>query len=182
MPKKYYREAEVEAALRPYAEDIRSGASDEAIAKRTALSVRIIQRWRLREGLRRPRGVRAKQDAVTYAMGLLGESLEDVKHRTAESVVNGSWHPPVFLTREHIQYNNFLRLLDAGARLLGMSEAELVGALGVSAVNVSQGLQLLQRAAADNFKAGRRCKRCGHGTADIFCSAICEHTSRGTHG
>ena len=173
MPRKYHRGSEVDRILQPFAEDIRSGASDEDISKRTSLSVRTIQRWRLQYEMKKPRGTGAKKAAVVYAVGLLGESLGDVKHRTADSCVKGLWEPPVFLTREHIDYRLFLKLLDAGARLQGMSEAELVRALGVSAVNVSQGLQLLRAGTK-----GTPCPTCGHLTPEMFCSAICARAHR----
>lgn len=168
MPRKYHREEEVDAILRPHLEDIRAGATDAEIAKKTAIGVRAVQRWRLRNTLKKPRGAASKKIAAVRAISLLGESLEDVKHRVAESPVGGAWEPPVFLTREHIKYPLFLRLLDAGHRLAGMSERELVEALGVAAVNITQGLQLL-RATVHSTK----CPRCGHPTSDTFCSAIC---------
>ena len=173
MPRKYHRGFEVDSILQPFAEDIRSGASDEDISKRTSLSIRTIQRWRLQSQIKKPRGTGAKKAAVVYAVSLLGESLGDVKHRTADSCVKGLWEPPVFLTREHIDYRLFLKLLDAGARLQGMSEAELVRALGVSAVNVSQGLQLLHAGTK-----GTPCPTCGHLTPEMFCSAICARAHR----
>ena len=173
MPRKYHRGSEVDSILQPFAEDIRSGASDEDISKRTSLSIRTIQRWRLQSQIKKPRGTGAKKAAVVYAVSLLGESLGDVKHRTADSCVKGLWEPPVFLTREHIDYRLFLKLLDAGARLQGMSEAELVRALGVSAVNVSQGLQLLHAGTK-----GTPCPTCGHLTPEMFCSAICARAHR----
>lgn len=150
--------------------EMSSGMSDEEVAKRTGVSVRTIQRWRLKEGLKRPKGP-AKQLEDIYAISTFGEALGDVKHRTATSEVKGAWEPPVFVTRQHLDYPLFLRLLDAGNRLLGMTEEELCGALGVSPRSVEQGLAINA-----GRRTQRRCATCNDLmlSTEMFCSAICK--------
>ncbi len=123
----------------------------------------------------RPRSSTAKQAADIYAISTFGEALGDVKQRVAGSAVAGLWEPPVFLTREHLDYTLFLRVLDAAARLAGMSEAELVKGLGISARGIEQGLSIM----AARQQSAARCMTCGGPALDNkFCSALCEHLAR----
>lgn len=172
MPKRQYiSAAEAHRRLDDLRFEISSGMGDEEVAKKTSLSVRTIQRWRLREGLQKPKGTAGRKLEDIYAISTFGEVLGDVKHRTAASVVKGAWEPPVFVTRQHLDYSLFLRLLDAGNRLLGLTEDELTLALGVSVQGVEQGLAI-NRAR----RAARRCATCDDQllTDGLFCSDICK--------
>lgn len=164
--KKMSSPRKVEELLEPLRDAIRDGLTDREVAKRTSLSPRTIARWRARNHYRRLPGALPR---APHAVAVFGESLGDVKQRTAKSAVQGSWEPPVFLTRENINYTAFLRLLDAGARIAGMSSADLVAALGISATGVEQGLQILAA------RATVACKMCGDRTPFVleYCSVMC---------
>lgn len=172
MPKRQYiSAAEAHRRLDDLRFEISSGMGDEEVAKKTGLSVRTIQRWRLREGLQKPKGTAGRKLEDIYAISTFGEVLGDVKHRTDASAVNGAWEPPVFVTRQHLDYTLFLRLLDAGSRLLGLTELELSQALGVSVQGVEQGFAINHQR-----RISRRCATCDDRlfTDELFCSAICK--------
>lgn len=171
MPKRpYHTIEEVSRLLDPYRFEMSSGMKDEAVAKKTGLSVRAVQRWRLREGLRKPRGAAGKQLGDIHALSAFGEALGDVRQRTTSSAVGGTWEPPAFVTRQHIDYHLFLRLLDAGERLLGLTEDELGRALGMTPRSIEQGLLIAQA------RRNQRCATCGDlmFSGEIFCSSICK--------
>ena len=177
MPEKrtYATEAEVDRRLESLRTDIANGMTDAQASVLTGLSARTIQRWRLRHGLKKPKGFQARELAEVYAISTLGEALGDARHRTRRSVVDGRWEPPVFVVREHIDYDLFLRVLDAAHRVLGVSENDLVKALGMSPRTIEQGLAIYER----HINATTR--RCLHCEAPIdpnltahFCTTICE--------
>lgn len=171
----YTSEAEVNAKLDRYRRDIAQGMSDTDLAKLTELPLRTIQRWRLKHGLKRPKGQNSKHVADIYALSVLGEGLADARQRTARSVLDGRWEPPLFVLREHLNYDAFLRVLDAAHRLLGMNEHELVTALGMSPKSIEQGLALYARQRADSSKTCPTCKdKMDPTRTDLFCSSICE--------
>ncbi len=172
MPKRPYHAAtDAHRRLDALRFEISSGMGDDEVAKRTGLSTRTIQRWRLQQGLQKPKGAVGKQLEDIYAISTFGEALGDVKQRTTSSSVGGTWEPPVFVTRQHLDYDLFLRVLDASSRLLGLSEEELCHGLGMSPRSIEQGLaiQAAQR-------TGRRCVTCKDQLTDntsTFCSSIC---------
>lgn len=174
MPKRSYHSADVvNRKLDDLRFEISSGLSDEEVARRTGLSARSVQRWRLREGIKQVGGTQKvkKQLGDIYAVSTFGEALGDVKQRCDTSAVEGAWEPPAFVTRQHLDYALFLRVLDAGSRLLGLTEAELAQALGISATGIEQGLALNARR-----RTGRRCITCNDhlfDTTSLFCSDIC---------
>lgn len=171
----YSTEAEVNAKLDPLRSDIAGGMPDEDVARLTELPLRTIQRWRLKHGLKKPKGFVAKSAADVYALSVLGEGLGDARHRARQSVVDGRWEPPVFVVREHIDYTAFLRVLDAAHRVLGMSEAELVAGLGMSPKSIEQGLAIYARQRADSGKTCPTCKEKMNLTdTSLFCTALCE--------
>lgn len=176
MPTRPYRTADqTDALLRPYLEDMQAGMSDAEVSRKTGIGIRGVQRWRAQQEMKRPRSSAAKQAADIYAISTFGEALGDVKQRTASSAVGGLWEPPVFLTREHIDYTLFLRVLDAGSRLAGLSEAELVKGLGISGRGIEQGLQIL----AARQQHAPKCMVCADPTLnDKFCSALCARLAR----
>jgi len=171
MTRPYHSATETDRCLRRHLEDIRSGISDTDLSKKTGLSPRTIKRWRLREGIQKPRGTSAVKLADAYAISTFGEALGDVKQRTTKSAVSGAWEPPTFVTREHINYDNFLRLLDAGYRLAGMTAAELTSALGMSSRSVEQGLAIYNA----NRSTTAKCLTCEEQALSTsqFCSGIC---------
>lgn len=179
MPEKrtHTSKEEVHRLLNQYRTDIANGMPDSDLVALTGLPARTVQRWRLSNGLKRPRGLEAKNAADVFALSLLGEGLGDVKHRTARSVVDGRWTPPVFVTREHLDYDLFLKVLDAAYRILGLTEEEISRGLGVSRLSVEQGLALYDRQRADS---GKRCPTCKAlmNTTDtaLFCSVLCRDT------
>lgn len=171
----YVRETEVNRQLESYRQDIVNGMGDQEIHRLTQIPIRTIQRWRLKNGLKHGKGFEAKQASEFYAISTLGEALGDARHRTSRSTVGGVWEPPVFVVREHIDYDRFLRVLDAAHRVLGMSEEELVKGLGMSPNSISQGLAIYAR----HLNSGN--KKCLHcealmdpNTQSLFCTTICE--------
>jgi hypothetical protein len=171
----YSSEAEVNAKLEPLRADIANGMSDDDVVRLTELPRRTIQRWRLKHGLKRPKGFEAKNAADVYTLSVLGEGLGDARHRTKRSVLDGRWEPPVFVVREHIDYDNFLRLLDTAHRVMGMTEHQLVAALGMSPKSIEQGLALYARQRADGSKTCLTCKEKMNTTDPaLFCTALCE--------
>lgn len=177
----YFTEAEVTRVLEGYRRDIANGMSDAEVHRLTQIPIRTIQRWRLKNGLKHGKGFQAKDAAELYAISSLGEALGDAKHRTSRSVVGGAWEPPVFMVREHINYDLFLRVIDTAYRVLGMSEGELSKALGMSPRTIEQGLAIY----AQHMNASTR--SCLHCEAKIdpnmnslFCTTICERL-HGSH-
>lgn len=177
MPEKrpYMRESEVNRLLDSYRQDMANGMSDAEVHRHTSIPIRTIQRWRLKNGLKHGKGFEAKKTAELYAISALGEALGDARHRTSRSVVNGAWEPPVFMVREHINYDLFLRVLDAAHRVLGLTEMELVHALGMSPKTIEQGLMLYER---HMNSATRSCLHCqaklDPNMQGLFCTTICE--------
>lgn len=171
----YIPEAEVNRRLEALRQDIANGMTDAEVQNLTGISLRTIQRWRLKQGLRKPRGFVAKVAADIYAISTLGEALGDARHRTTRSILDGRWEPPVFVVREHIDYDSFLRVLDAAYRVLGLSEQELVRALGMSPKTIEQGLALHARQRADSSKVCITCKeKMDSNNNSLFCTALCE--------
>lgn len=176
MPEKrsWHSAAHVTSLLDPLRYEMSAGMSDEEVARRTQLPIRTVQRWRLREGLKRPRGLLSKQLETVHAISGFGEILGDVKQRTRHSPVLGAWQPPMFAVREHLDYDQFLRVLDAAYRIAGMSITELQRGLGLTRASVEQGLAIHER----QSKEARKCKTCGGpvdpGSRDFFCTQLCE--------
>lgn len=171
----YVREEEVNRRLDPLRHDIANGMTDVEASTLTDLPIRTIQRWRLKNGLKKPKGFQARELAEVYAISTLGEALGDARHRARRSVIDGTWEPPVFVTREFIDYDLFLRVIDTAHRILGLSEEELVGALGMSPKTIEQGLAIYRR----HMNSGtRRCLHCNEiinpSLSTLFCTTICE--------
>ncbi len=170
----YMKEAEVDRILDSYRQDIANGMTDAEIHRQTQIPVRTIQRWRLKKGLKHGKGFE-KVTAELYAISTLGEALGDARHRTSRSVVNGAWEPPVFMVREHIDYDIFLRVLDAAHRLLGLSEDELRRGLGMSVKTIEQGLLLYERHMNTSTRSCLHCQaKLDPNVQQLFCSTICE--------
>lgn len=171
MPKRKYDARSVHSELEALRYEMASGMGDEEVAKKTGYSPRTVQRWRLRNGVLKAKGAAAKQALDIYAISAFGEALGDVKQRTHQSAVKGAWEPPAFVTRAHIDYSQFLRLLDAGHRMLGMSDQELVAALGMTPLCIEQGLSLYYARLTEH-----RCQHCRAQllTDSMFCSAHCK--------
>lgn len=177
----YFQEAEVNRVLEGYRRDIASGMSDIEIHRLTRIPVRTIQRWRLKNGLRHAKGFEAKEAAELYALSALGEALGDAKHRTSRSVVGGTWEPPVFMVREHINYDLFLRVIDTAYRVIGLSETDLVKALGMSARTIEQGLAIYERHMNASTRSCLHCKaKIDPNVNSLFCTTICERV-HGSH-
>lgn len=171
----YIPEAETNRRLEGLRQDIANGMTDAEASKITGITARTIQRWRLKHGLKRPKGFDAKEAADVFALSTLGEALGDARHRTHRSVVDGRWEPPVFVVREHIDYSAFVRVVDAAHRILGMSEAELVRGLGMSPKTIEQALAIYARQRADSSKTCLHCKdKMDPMLNNLFCSALCE--------
>lgn len=172
---KYFSETEKNRRLEALRSDMVNGMSDKEVSDLTGIPARSVQRWRLANGLRKPKGFEAKQLADVFAISTLGEALGDVRQRARRSVVNGVWEPPAFVVRQHLDYDLFLRLLYVGKRVLGMSEDELGKALGVTPKSIEQGLVLYERHLQVTEK---KCLTCGHkvdpNIQSLFCTALCE--------
>lgn len=170
MPTKrqYFTNDEVNKILDGYRLAITAGQTDDEVAKATGISTRTIQRWRLQVGLQRaPRP--SKRVEEINAISAFGEHLQDVKHRTRSSAVDGKWQPPAFVTRQVLDYSLFLRALDACTRLAGMTEAEVAQALGVTPLSVEQGLAIYNNISKPNV-----CRNCRVRTElPGYCSAHC---------
>ncbi len=171
----YVKEAEVNRILDGMRFDIANGMTDAEASTITGLPVRTIQRWRLKNGLKKPKGFQARELAEVYAISTLGEALGDARHRTRRSVIDGRWEPPVFMVREHIDYDLFLRVVDTAHRVLGISENDLVKALGMSPRTIEQGLAIYTR---HLNTATRRCLHCDSpidpNVQAHYCTTICE--------
>jgi len=173
-PKKYLPKHEAYARLEPFRRHIIAGMSDSDVAAKTGVAPRTIKAWRLENNIKKPKGFAAKQVEDVYAISQYGESLGDVKQRAYGSSVRGAWEPPFFVTREHIDYNLFLRLIDAGRRVLDLSEQEMSKALGVSLGSVEQGLQIYDAILRGSDKACLHCKTpIDPELSNTYCSTIC---------
>lgn len=174
MPKRPYNSSnKVKAVLHQLRREIDGGMTDREVSERTGLPIRTIQRWRYREGLQHPAGTALKKMADIRAISAFGEALGDVKQRTTKSSVGGTWEPPAFVTRTHLDYNLFLKVLDAGARLMGLSEEQLCSGLGMTPLSVEQGLKIL----VSRLKPDCFCACCGDRLSpgsNVFCSTICK--------
>ncbi len=176
MPEKtvWRSEAEVSQRLEPFRHLIASGMTDAEVAKRTELTVRIVQRWRLKNSLKRTKRTLARQLETVQAISSFGEVLGDVKHRTLHSAVLGAWQPPAFVVREHLDYDQFLRVLDAACRIAGMSEEEVSKALGLTITSVQQGIAIMQR----HRQGAGKCSTCeaplDPNMKSAFCCSLCE--------
>ncbi len=175
MPEKKRPEAEVDKILEPYRHQMASGMSDEAVSKKTQLSERVIQRWRLKHQIKHRETHLSRQLETAQAVSSFGEILGDVKQRTAHSPVLGAWEPPTFLVREHVDYDLFLQVVDAAWRILGMNEEDIAKGLGMTITSVEQALVIYRRHRASS---GKKCQAC-EGELDpnrksVFCSPLCE--------
>lgn len=178
-PRTYLGKGESYLRLEAYREKIVMGMSDDEVSTASGVAKRTVKQWRLENRIRKPKGFAAKQVEDTYAVSQFGESLGDVKHRTRASVVGGAWEPPVFVTREHLDYSLFLRTLDAAKRVLGMSNADITRALGVSMGSVEQGLEIYDRILRRSNAYCASCKtKLNPELNSNFCSTICEGASR----
>lgn len=172
MPEK---KTEVDKVLEPYLHQMASGMSDEDVAKKTQLSVRVIQRWRLKRNIKRRETHLSRQLETAQAISSFGEILGDVKQRTFHSPVLGAWEPPMFLVREHVDYDLFLQVVDAAYRILEMSEEDIAKGLGLTLTSVEQALTIYRHHRASS---GQVCQTCS-GELDpnrksMFCSPLCE--------
>lgn len=170
MPTKrqYLSNDEVSRILDGYRFAITAGQTDEEIAGETGISTRTIQRWRLQVGLQRATRPTKKTEEIN-AISSFGEHLQDVKHRTRSSAVDGEWKPPAFVSRQVLDYSLFLQALDACTRLSGMTEEEVAQALGVTPLSIAQGLAIF-----NNVTKSNTCKHCKAKTNRAgYCSAHC---------
>lgn len=175
MPRTKLSLEETRRLLEPLKEEICLGLSDKEASLRSGVSVRAVQRWRLSQGIKHTE-LRGSHQDVT-AISSFGESLGDVKQRTTRSSVRGQWKPPTYVTRAHLDYDRFIRVLFAANRLLGLSEDDIVGALGMGAHSVSQGLSILDSVLE---RDGIRCAGCGSSCLPgygSYCSKLCEESN-----
>lgn len=179
MKKTWTSASDISKKLEPFRELIKSGMTDAQVAVRSHISVRTIQRWRLKEGLKKSTAATKKLETVK-AVSAFGETLGDVRQRAAHSPVLGAWEAPAFVVREHLDYDNFLKVLDAAYRILGMSEDEIAKGLGLTQVSVAQGIEIYN----NHRKNGKRCLHCGDlidpNRVSVFCTTFCErvHVNR----
>jgi len=170
-----YSEEERDALLEPLRENLQAGMTDDEASRLTGVPVRSVQRWRLLHGLKKPKGLVGKQLAEVYAISTLGEALGDVRQRTRHSPTNGTWEPPMFVVREHLDYDLFLRLIDTAHRVLGLSPQDISKALGVSLLGVEQGLALYER---HLHTTSKKCMTCDSAidpsVNSNFCTKLCE--------
>lgn len=176
MPEKreWRSEAEVTKLLTPFLRLMESGMPDSMVAEKTRLTERVVCRWRLKQGIKRTKGLLPKHLDVVQAISGFGESLGDLKQRTKHSAVLGAWVPPAFLRREHVDYNQFLRVLDAAHRVLGMTETQISRGLGITLTSVEQGLAIYQQV---RHQSKHRCQTCNDTIPEgrsLWCSALCQ--------
>jgi hypothetical protein len=149
--------------------------SDIEVSKATGVGIRTVKRWRLANGIARKRGFASKGIDDVYAISQFGEAIGDVKHRAERSSLSGGWEPPIFVTRMHLDYSLFVRVLEAGKRVLGMTNEELSKALGVSLGGIEQGLEIYERILRRSDELCVHCKtKLNPEFKSPYCSTICE--------
>jgi len=171
----HFTDKEKDELLDPLRMDMANGMTDDQAATLTGIPLRSVQRWRLQHGLKRPRGFESKELADIYAISTLGEALGDVRHRVQHSPVSGTWEPPMFVVREHLDYSLFLRLIDAAHRVLGLSPSDISSAMGVSPRSVEQGLEIYTRHLNTTTKKCLMCESLVDPNVNSnFCTQLCE--------
>jgi hypothetical protein len=174
----YLSQQESSIRLEPYRDKVIAGMSDAEVSKATGVSPRTVKRWRLANRIVRPRGLASKRVEDVYAISQFGEMITDVKQRAKDSPLDGLWEPPVFVTRQHLDYSLFVRLLDTGRRVMGLTNDELSSALGVTPGSVEQGLVVCEKILR---RSDAICAHCGMKMIPernrTYCSSICERLS-----
>jgi transposase len=168
-------QAESSLRLEAYRDRIIAGMSDVEVAKAAGVAQRTVKRWRLANRITKPRGFASKHVEDVYAISQFGEVLGDVRHRAERSSLNGVWEPPVFVTRQHLDYSLFVRLIEAGKRVLGMTNEELSHAMGVSLGGIEQGVEIYERILRRSDELCLHCKaKLNPEFKSPYCSTICE--------
>lgn len=175
MPQKRRNEDEVDVALEPFRRLMASGMPDADVAKRTGIPQRSVQRWRLKNGIKQST-TSSQVFKTVQAVSAFGEILTDLKQRTAHSSVLGAWEPPAFVTREHLNYDLFLLVLDAAHRVLDLSEEDIAKGMGITPSSVTQGLAIYNQ---HRLASGKVCLTCQapldpNQSANPFCTKLCE--------
>lgn len=173
MKKLWTPNSKVSRLLEPLRSLMLAGMTDAQVADRTHLSTRVIQRWRLKEGIKKSKAATKKLETVK-AISAFGEALGDLRQRASHSPVLGTWEPPAFVVREHLDYDLFLKVLDAAYRIVGMSEEEVAKGLGLTPSSVTQGIAIYNT----HRKTGKPCLHCGDpidpNRNSLFCTSFCE--------
>lgn len=131
-------------SLVPYLRDAEAGASDADIARAAGCTVAQVRRARLAHGIRRPNGRPSTEARATaLATAVLGAPFVPVITHV-RSVVDGTFEPPRYLTRESLDYSAFLRCVRA-LRDAGFDLATISRGIGVREADIDRAEKIARR-------------------------------------
>lgn len=132
--------------LDAYLPAARAGASDAAIAKSAGVKPEQVARWRRLNEVARPRGrPTGVARATSMAVELMGHPFEPVVAEVRTSLLGGRFEPPLFLLRDGLDYDLFVRFVDVLA-LSGYGDDQVALGLGVRELDIAIARALATRA------------------------------------
>jgi hypothetical protein len=122
-----------------------AGAPDEFLAKEAEVSMNAVKKWRQANKLVRARGPRASEAKAQWALGFLGQPVEDVLMRSQRSPIRGEWEPPEYVLRGTVKYPDLVRQIHFLHRRGGFSPSTIAEAHGYTLRTVEHAIALGDR-------------------------------------